>query len=130
MTRYLSLGEVFELHRHVLERWGGAGGIRDTNALESAVAQPRQSFGGKELYSDLATKAAALCFSLVLNHPFIDGNKRVAHAAMEVFLLLNGYELNAPLKEQEELMLKLAAGDLQRDELLQWVRQHITTREK
>lgn len=125
MTRYLTLAEVLELHRTVLERWGGAGGIRDINALESALAQPRQSFGGQDLYPDLATKAAALCFSLVLNHPFVDGNKRVGHAAMEVFLLLNGHELRATVDEQEQLMLRLAAGQLKRDALAEWVKQHI-----
>ncbi|TLY27478.1 MAG: type II toxin-antitoxin system death-on-curing family toxin [Nitrospirae bacterium] len=125
MTRYLTLAEVLELHRTVMERWGGAGGIRDINALESALAQPRQSFGGQDLYPDLATKAAALCFSLVLNHPFVDGNKRVGHAAMEVFLLLNGHELRATVDEQEQLMLRLAAGQLKRDALAEWVKQHI-----
>ena len=125
MTRYLTLVEVLELHRTMLERWGGAGGIRDINALESALAQPRQSFGGQDLYPDLATKAAALCFSLVLNHPFVDGNKRVGHAAMEVFLLLNGLELRATVDEQEQLMLRLAAGHLKRDALVEWVKQHM-----
>ena len=125
MTRYLTLGEVLELHRTVLERWGGAGGIRDINALESALAQPRQSFGGQDLYPDLATKSAALCFSLVLNHPFVDGNKRVGHAAMEVFLLLNGHELRATVDEQEQLMLQLAAGQLKRDALAEWVKQRL-----
>ena len=125
MTRYLTLAEVLELHRSVLERWGGAGGIRDVNALESALAQPRQSFGGIDLYPDLATKAVALCFSLVLNHPFVDGNKRVGHAAMEVFLLLNGHELRATVDEQEQLMLRLAAGHLKRDALVEWVKRHM-----
>ena len=125
MIRHLTLAEVLELHRTVLERWGGDGGIRDINALESALAQPRQSFGGQDLYPDLATKAAALCFSLVLNHPFVDGNKRVGHAAMEVFLLLNGHELRATVDEQEQLMLRLAAGQLKRDALAEWVKQHI-----
>ena len=75
MTRYLTLAEVLELHRIVLERWGGAAGIRDIHALESALAQPRQTFGGQDLHPDLASKTAALGFSLVLNHPFVDGNK-------------------------------------------------------
>jgi len=126
VTRYLSFLEVLELHRSVLEQWGGAGGIRDINALESALAQPRQSLGGQDLYPDLPTKATALCFSLVLNHPFIDGNKRVGHAAMEVFLSLNGYELHAAVDEQERIVLDLAAGQLSRDAFLEWVKQHIS----
>lgn len=104
------------------------GGIRDINVLESALAQPRQRFSGTDLYPDLATKAAALCFSLVLNHPFIDGNKRIGHAAMETFLMLNGYELRAPTDEQERIMLDLAAGTITRDTFLEWVKQHTIPR--
>lgn len=126
MTRYLTLVETLELHQSVLERWGGASGIRDLNALESALAQPRQSFGGQDLYPDLAAKAAALCFSLVLNHPFVDGNKRIGHAAMEVFLLLNRHELSAAVDEQEQLMLQLAAGNLKREVFVEWIKQHLT----
>jgi death-on-curing protein len=125
VIRYITFAEVLELHRTVLEGWGGAGGIRDVNALESALAQPRQSFGGIDLYPDLATKASALGFSLVLNHPFVDGNKRVGHAAMEVFLLVNGHEIRAGVDEQEQLMLQLAAGHLKRDALVEWVKQHL-----
>ena len=84
--RYLSLGEVLELHRLVVEQAGGAAGLRDLGALESAVAQPRATFGGADLYPTLAAKAAALGYSLALNHAFVDGNKRVAHAALETFL--------------------------------------------
>ena len=73
MTRYLTLAEILELHNQILKRWGGAAGLRDIGALESAVAQPRMTFEGKELYPDLAAKAAALCFSLVSNHPLLDG---------------------------------------------------------
>src|SRR2546430_9719003 len=114
--RYLSLGEVVDLHRHLLEATGGAPGIRDLGALDSAIAQPKTTFGGVDLYPTLVEKAAALCFSLVRNHPFIDGNKRVGHAAMETFLVLNGQELVAPIDEQERLMLDLAAGQIDRDQ--------------
>ncbi|MDF0643352.1 MAG: type II toxin-antitoxin system death-on-curing family toxin [Nitrospira sp.] len=124
MTRYLSFAEVLDLHRSVIDRWGGATGIRHLGALESALAQPRQSFAGQDLYPDIITKAAALCFSLVLNHPFIDGNKRIGHAAMETFLMINGYELGAPVDEQERVMLDLAAGNLLRNVFVEWVRQH------
>jgi death-on-curing protein len=93
--RYLTLGEVVALHRALLESSGGATGIRDLGSLESALAQPRATFGGVDLHASLAAKVAALGFSLALNHPFVDGNKRVAHAAMEVFLILNGHEIVA-----------------------------------
>ena len=88
--RYLALAEVVELHRRLLDATGGVRGIRDLGALESAVAQPKMTFAGLELYPTLVEKAASLGFSLVGNHPFVDGNKRVGHAAMETFLVLNG----------------------------------------
>jgi death-on-curing protein len=76
------------------------------------VAQPHAGFGEHALYPDLASKAAALCHSLVMNHPFVDGNKRVGHAAMETFLMLNGYEVDADTDEQERIILDMAAGRL------------------
>ncbi len=85
--RHLTLGEVVELHRRLLLASGGAAGIRDIRLLESALAQPAATFDGADLHPTLVDKAAALGFSLVANHPFVDGNKRIGHAAMEVFLL-------------------------------------------
>ena len=126
--RYISLAEVVELHRRVIEASGGSHGVRDLGAVESAIAQPRMSFGGDDLYPGIVEKAAALCFSLVKNHPFVDGNKRVGHAAMETFLVLNGFELDATVGEQESLMLTLAAGDLDRSELVRWISEHLVPR--
>jgi death-on-curing protein len=123
--RYLTLGEVVALHRAILDVSGGAPGIRHLGGLESALAQPRASFGGAELHQSLAAKVAALGFSLALNHPFVDGNKRVAHAATEAMLMLNGLELAAPVDEQERVMLDLAAGLLTREQLTTWVEAHI-----
>ena len=93
--------------------------------LESAVAQPRQTFGGADLYSSLAAKAAALAHALVLGHPFVDGNKRIGHAAMEVFLMLNRFEIEASVDEQEALFLRLAAGAIEREALIAWVEAHV-----
>jgi death on curing protein len=126
--RYISLAEAMELHRRVIEASGGAHGVRDLGAIESAIAQPRMSFGGDDLYPGVVEKAAALCFSLVTNHPFVDGNKRVGHAALETFLILNGFELDATIEEQERLMLMLAAGDLERSELELWISEHLVHR--
>jgi death-on-curing protein len=85
MTRHLTRAEVEAAHAAILAQSGGASGLRDENALESALAQPRMAFSGQELYPSLAAKAAALGYSLVSNHPFVDGNKRIGHAAMESF---------------------------------------------
>lgn len=119
------LGEVVELHRLVLKATGGAPGIRDLAALESAIAQPKATFGGTDLYPALIEKAAALCFALVRGHPFIDGNKRTGHAAMETYLALNGAEIDASVDDQERLMLDLAAGRISRNDLTDWLRQHV-----
>ena len=122
--RYVTLAEVLELHRRLLQATGGAPGIRDLGVLESAVSQPRATFGGVDLYPTLVEKAAALCFAVVQGHPFVDGNKRVGHAAMETFLVLNGAEVNAPVDDQERLILDLAAGRISRTQLTDWLRQH------
>src|SRR5436190_490291 len=99
--RYLTVEEVLTLHRLSLARTGGKPGLLYPAGLDSAVAQPRMTFGGTDLYPTLAAKAAALGFSLIANHPFQDANKRVGHAAMETFLVLNGHELSADVDEQE-----------------------------
>jgi len=81
-------------------------------------------FGGEELYSSLEEKAAALGFALIQNHPFVDGNKRVGHASMEVVLRLNGWEITASVDEQERFILDVAAGAVGRDELTEWLSAH------
>ncbi len=126
--RYLSIVEILELHDSIISSSGGAQGIRDIGSLESAVNQPRLTFDRIDLYPDVVSKAAAICFSLVMNHPFVDGNKRVGHAAMETFLILNGYEIEAIVDEQEKIILDLAAGKLTRQELTSWLNDHITRR--
>lgn len=121
MTRFLTIREVLWLHTQVIASSGGGAGVRDFGALQSAVAQPRATFGGNLLYTSLVEQAAALAFSLVGNHPFVDGNKRVGHASMEMFLLLNGRQLQATVDEQERVFLDLAAGLLTREELITWL---------
>lgn len=123
--RYLTLGELMILHQRIIEQSGGADGLRDLGLAESALAQPQMSFGGAELYPTLAEKAAALCFSLVMNHPFVDGNKRIGHAAMETFLVLNGYEMNADVDDSESMILRLAASQLDRQSFVRWVAAHV-----
>ncbi len=127
--RFLSLGDVLELYRRIVEETGGATGIRDLNGLQSAMAQPRMTFEGKDLYPSVAAKAAALGFSLIRNHPFIDGNKRVGHAAMELFLALNGHEIEASVDEQEAVILGVASGDIVREEFLIWLEHHMIEKE-
>ncbi len=125
MIRYLALEELLELHRLVVEQSGGASGLRDLAGLESAWAQPQMTFDAHDLYPTLAAKAGSLGYSLVCNHPFFDGNKGVGHAAMETFLILNGFELQADVNEQEQLIFSLAAGELTREALISWIEGHM-----
>lgn len=92
-------------------------GLRDLGALESAIAQPQVTFSSVDLYPTLAEKAAALCFALIQGHPFVDGNERVGHAAMETFLVLNGSEVVATVEDQ-------GAG-IERNQLVDWLSQHV-----
>jgi death-on-curing protein len=126
--RYLSLQEVISLHSLLIAQSGGSDGLRDRGALESAVAQPEASFGGEDLYPDLASKAGALGHSLIQNHPFVDGNKRIGHAAMEVFLLLNGHEIAASVDDQEKIIIDVASGKVSRIELSEWISKQMVLR--
>ena len=123
--RYLLIEEIISLHAKVIAQSGGGSGLRDRGALESAVAQPGMTFGGEDLYPTVAEKAAALGHSLIQNHPFVDGNKRVGHAAMEVFLVLNGYEIAASVDEQEQIVLSVASSQMSRAEFSEWLNQHV-----
>ncbi len=125
MTRYLSRPQIERLHQMAIERHGGSPGIREDHGLESAVAQPQMTFGGQELYPTPADKACALAYSLIMNHPFVDGNKRVGHAAMVVFLMSNGLELTGELEEHERVILSVAAGEMRRGEFVAWTNEHL-----
>lgn len=124
---YLTTDEVIQLHEWLIAQSGGSAGIRDRGLIDSAVYQPQATFAGHELNPTLTEKAAAFGFSLARNHGFIDGNKRIAHAAMETFLVRNGFELNADVDEQEAVFLQLAAGTLMREQFIEWVRQHMVS---
>jgi death-on-curing protein len=125
--RVLTLRELLSLYASIMDRSGGMHGVRDWGILLSALAQPHATFGGKDLYATATEKAAILCFGLVQNHPFIDGNKRIGHAAMEATLMLNGTELTASVDEQEAIILQLASGELTQPKFLNWVNSHITS---
>jgi len=126
--RYLTLNEVLELHQRVIEQTGGPAAVRDFGALQSAVAQPRMSFGGADLYPTIQEKAAAICLSLVKNHPFLDGNKRVGHAALETFLVLNGHEIASSIDDSERVILGVASGAVSREQLVDWLKEHVVER--
>lgn len=124
MIRFLQLGEALELHRQLIITSGGSPGLRDLGLLEAALSQPRQTFAGDDLYPTIIDKAACLGFSLITNHPFLDSNKRIGHAATEVMLMLNGHELRASVEAAEATILAVASGGLDRRAYTSCVERH------
>jgi len=123
VTVYLSVEQLLRLHQMQLRAFGGSAGLRDRAGLEAAAARPQMTFGGEDLYPDLAAKAAALMHSLVMNHAFLDGNKRVGAMAAELFLTVNGYDLGAADDDLVELTLAVARGEVSPEALAIWIRQ-------
>ena len=119
--RFLTLGEVLSLHADLVATSGGATGVRDLGRVQAALAQPIATFAGEDLYPTVVDKAGALGFALVQGHAFIDGNKRIGHAAMEVFLMLNGFELIESVDEQERAVLAVASGRMSREAFTEWL---------
>jgi len=122
VTLYLSVQQLLRLHEIQLRAFGGSAGLRDRGGLEAAAARPQMTFGGDDLYPDLAAKAAALMHSLVMNHPFVDGNKRVGAMAAELFLAANGHELEADDEALADLTLAIARGEVPAEALTVWIR--------
>lgn len=122
--KILSKEQVLILHARLIETTGGSNGIHDEGMLDSALANPFQSFDGKELYPSVQAKAAQLCFGLVKNHSMVDGNKRLGAHVMLVFLALNGYELSYSQQELSDIILALAAGQIGFEEILKWIIEH------
>ena len=120
----LSKPQILLLHEQLIAETGGSCSLRDEGMLDSALNAPFQTFGGEDLYPSLQQKAARLCFGLVKNHPFTDGNKRIGAHAMLVFLALNGIELQHTQAELSDVILQLAAGVIQSSDLLNWILTH------
>jgi len=119
---HLTVEIVREIHAETIEQFGGTKGLRDAALLESAVAAPQASFGGRSPYKDLPEIAAAYLFYLCRNHPFLDGNKRTALGACIVFLRLNGIEPEPDSLEWEELTMAVATSAVDREETTQRLR--------
>ncbi len=118
---YVSLEEVVFLHQKLIAETGGQDGIQDFGLLHSALERPKASFGGQDLYPDLFSKAAALVYSLINNHPFVDGNKRTGLIIMTRFLFLNGQNLEVSNQELVDLGLNIAKKKINIDEIKTWL---------
>ncbi len=119
MTRYLGLKQVLRIHSVMLARHGGATGVRDLGLLEAAVARPQNGY-----YADLFEEAAASWESLSQNHPFVDGNKRAAFGSMDIFLRVNGYELDHDEDQSyQEIIAMYESGTFRFEVLVEWIRE-------
>lgn len=124
-SRFLSKRLVLAIHRDLIGSFGGTHGLRDEAGLESALAQPQATFRRKQLHPTVAEQAAAYLFHLCQAHPFVDGNKRVAFASMDVFLRLNGYRLTLSNDEAYELTMTVAQGEIGTGEIAAAIRDRL-----
>jgi len=121
----LKKDEILFIHQMIIKETGGSHGVRDEGLLDSAIYMPYMTFDGADLYPLLEDKASRLCFGLVKNHPFIDGNKRIGAIAMRAFLCANGVEVHYSQSELIDCILSLAKGELSAEELTAWIIAHI-----
>ena len=120
----LSAEQVKLLHNDLIAETGGLGGVRDEGLLDSALNLPFQTFDGQALYPSVQQKASRLCFSLINNHPFVDGNKRIGVHTMLVFLVLNGIDLVYTQSELISFGLSVADGSMTYEQILRWIMEH------
>ncbi|MBW4495303.1 MAG: type II toxin-antitoxin system death-on-curing family toxin [Oscillatoria princeps RMCB-10] len=123
--KFLSKSLVLALHQDMINEFGGLSGVRDEGLLDSALAQPQATFAQQLLHQTLQDQAAAYLFHISRNHPFLDGNKRTACAAMETFVELNGCRLDLSDEEEYELVLRVAQGELTKEEIANFLEQHL-----
>lgn len=121
----LTKQQVIMLHQDVIAQSGGSPEIRDEGLLDSALNAPFQTFAGMELYPTIIDKAAHLGYSLIKNHAFVDGNKRIGTHVMLIFLMLNGIDVDYEGEELTRLILGVAAGEISSEQLLAWLQAHI-----
>ena len=117
---------ILYFHEQLIDLYGGTLGIRDEGLLDSALEQPKAKLDGSYLHDSLAKMAAAYGFHICQNHPFIDGNKRLALVAMDTFLQMNGYEISASEKDVYAIMIKMASGKISKEELTGWLETYIS----
>jgi len=116
--------DILNLHKFSIQKYGGSHGLRDSGLLESAIARPFQSFGGEDLYPSIFEKAAALGESLIINHPFIDGNKRTGAVAMAALLEENGIIICANEEKFYDFVISISTGEKKYEEIVEWLKEN------
>lgn len=122
--KYLHYKQTLFIYRKLMQATAGLGGLRDEGLLHSALARPRLTFAGKDLYLTLFEKVAVLGYSLIKNHPFVDGNKRLAFEAMDITLRMNGYRISASLEKKYKFVLDIAKGELDETKIADWLKKN------
>lgn len=123
----ISVAQALRIHAIAIEGFGGADGVRDMSSLESAPARPFQTFSGEELYPTIFEKAASICeSSIVVNHPFVDGNKRTGYILMEALMRHEGFAINASDEVLYSFVIKISTGTIPFDEIVAWLKEFTT----
>ena len=121
----IAIEEVQQIHKLLIDTFGGSHGIQNISALESALLRPFQTFDNKELYPTAIEKAAALVESILNNHPFIDGNKRTGYVMMRLFLMDHGLDIEATQEEKYNLIINIASGVIRFEQIVEWLEKHV-----
>jgi death on curing protein len=116
--------DILQVHQFSIDKYGGGSGIREMSSLESAIARPFQTFDGKDLYPTIFEKSAALAESLIVNHPFIDGNKRTGFLAMANLLEEDGYLLVSSQEDAYDFTIKISTGEIKFEQIVEWLKQN------
>jgi len=118
----ITVEQALGIHEMVVKQFGGSMGVRDAGGLESALARPFQTFGGEDLYPDLFSKAAAIGESIIINHPFIDGNKRTGYVLMESILRFGGIKIIAANDKLYNFVISISTGETKFEEIVEWLK--------
>lgn len=121
----IGLNDVLNIHNILIDKFGGSKGVRDKGSLESAINRPYATFDNKDLYPLPVDKAAAILESILINHPFVDGNKRIAYVLMRLILLDNGLDLVAVQEDKYKMVISASTGDMRFDDIKKWIETHI-----
>lgn len=120
----ISVNQAIEIHEILVKQFGGSIGLRDLGGLESALARPLQTFGSEDLYPDFFTKAAAIGESIIINHPFIDGNKRTGFVLMETILRFGKMKITAPNDELYQFIISISTGEKKFEGIVEWLKEN------